>query len=292
MLTSLPELAARIDSALEAALPSGAPLPAVLTNAMHHAVIPGGKRLRPALVCLLTQACGGDLERAVATACAFELVHCQSLILDDLPCMDDDELRRGRPTTHKLFGEANAILAAQALLTLANDLVLADLGHSQATCAILERLSEAAGARGIVSGQVLDLAATNDPSGDHDVEAIHVHKTAVLIRSACVAGTVVAEASPAQRALAADYGQALGLCFQITDDILDMQGTTASLGKTAGKDVQQHKLTYPAVFGIEAAKHKAEDLSEAACAALLHLPANAARQALHDLARKLPTRTH
>ena len=258
-----------VDAALAAAMPSPDEPPQRLHQAMHHAVRAGGKRLRP----ILTLACGEAVAGAQQAQrdcppvmAAIELLHTYTLVHDDLPAMDDDAMRRGQPSCHIAFDEATAILAGDALLTLALGSAAA-CGAEAVLC-----LAEAAGSRGVVGGQQDDLDAERGRLPDADrtllVERIHRRKTAALIRAACELGAIAVGAEPAQRQALAAYGEALGLAFQITDDILDVTATSAELGKTAGKDAASGKLTYVAVHGLDAARERAEACISAALAAL------------------------
>ncbi len=281
----LASAAAHAERALEQWLPPAETAPERLHAAMRYSVFAGGKRLRPALVL------GGALavaENAGATAAcaagmaAVELLHTYTLVHDDLPAMDDDDLRRGRPTCHKAFDEATAILVGDALQTLAFEAV-AELGAEA-----VRVLARAAGSRGVVGGQQDDLDAEGapvdaSPACRARLERIHRGKTAALIRASCELGALAAGAPPAERAALAAYGEAVGLAFQIADDVLDATATSAQLGKTAGKDAAQGKLTYVAVYGLDAARAEAARLEREAVAALV--PFGARARTLIDLAR-------
>jgi farnesyl diphosphate synthase len=244
--------------------------PPSLVDAMRYALLGGGKRLRPALARALCLHYGGSDESAALPAAAVECIHAYSLVHDDLPSMDDDDLRRGRPTCHKVYGEALAILAGDALLTLAFEL-LARTGARAADHARV--LAIAAGHAGMVGGQVLDLAAETALSGETDVGEIHARKTAALFGAAAEMGAIAAGAPGASRALARNYGHALGRCFQATDDILDVTGDAGTLGKTPGKDARGRKSTLVAALGLEGARIEAERLADLARAAAVALPA-------------------
>ena len=255
-----------VEAALRALLPASSAPPAALHAAMHYALFPGGKRLRPMLVLLGCQAAGGDPQRALRAAAALECLHTYSLVHDDLPCMDDDDLRRGRPTCHKAHGEAMALLAGDALLTVAFE------GVADAGAAAVVALARAAGSLGMVGGQVEDLAAEGD-GGRHTLERvqwIHDHKTGALITASLLVGAHAA-AGPAgapMEVLAplARYGDLLGRAFQIADDCLDLTGTAAELGKNPLADVALGKLTWPALVGLERSVLAARDLARAAAA--------------------------
>jgi geranylgeranyl diphosphate synthase type II len=256
-----------VEAALRALLPASAEPPASLHEAMHYALFPGGKRLRPMLVLLGCQAAGGDPQRALRAAAALECLHTYSLVHDDLPCMDDDDLRRGRPTCHKVHGEAMALLAGDALLTVAFE------GAADAGAAAVVELARAAGSLGMVGGQVEDLAAEGDPS-HHTlarVQWIHDHKTGALITASLLVGAHAAFAgTPAGAAPASivaplrRFGDLLGRAFQIADDCLDLTGTAAELGKNPLADVALGKLTWPAMIGLEPSRQAARDLASEA----------------------------
>jgi geranylgeranyl diphosphate synthase type II len=224
----------------------------------------GGKRLRPILVIGGAEAVGGEAERVMAAACALELIHTYSLIHDDLPAMDDDDYRRGRLTNHKVFGEAIAILAGDALLTYAFRLVAENAARVATDAAVVRdviiEVADAAGTRGMVGGQVVDIESEGKAVSAETLEYIHVHKTAALIRASLRVGAMLAGGRPDQLEIIAVAGGELGLAFQIVDDILDVEGTLAELGNTAGSDERKGKATYPAVHGIEASRAQARAL--------------------------------
>ena len=265
------ERARAVDEALGRFLPAESAPPETLHRAMRYSVFAGGKRLRPVLVFAGAEAVGGRPDDVMPTACAVEMIHTYSLIHDDLPAMDNDDFRRGAPTNHKVFGEALAILAGDALLTLAFRL-LADNVPSASNGPrlrdVLVEIADAAGSPGMVGGQVADIECEGKPADAEIVDYIHTHKTAALIRASIRAGAILSGATPAQLDALGVVGGALGLAFQITDDILDVTATTAELGKTAGKDQAQQKATYPAVHGIEASRRRAQVLVAEAHAAL------------------------
>jgi len=236
--------------------------PETLHKAMRYSVFAGGKRLRPVLVIAGAEAVGGTAERVMPTACALEMIHTYSLVHDDLPAMDNDDFRRGVPTNHKVFGEAIAILAGDALLTLAFRLVAdnartADLGAIQA---VVADVAEAAGHAGMVAGQVADLEAEGRQVGADTLDYIHVHKTGALIRTSLRVGAMLCGATAEQVRALSVAGANLGLAFQIVDDILDVVASSEELGKTAGKDQIQQKATFPAIHGIEASRARARSL--------------------------------
>jgi len=265
------ERARAVDQGLDRFLPSETAPPESLHKAMRYSVFAGGKRLRPVLVAAGAEAVGGSLDAVMPAACAVEMIHTYSLIHDDLPAMDNDDFRRGVPTNHKVFGEAIAILAGDALLTLAFRL----LGDSVAAGADAQRLREvfievadAAGSAGMVGGQVADIECEGKPADAALVDYIHTHKTAALIRASIRSGAILAGATAKQLKALGVAGDDLGLAFQIMDDILDITATSEELGKTAGKDQAQQKATYPAVHGIETSRRRAQALIANAHAAL------------------------
>jgi len=243
---------------------------------MRYSVMAGGKRVRPVLCLAACEACGAPPETALVPALALEILHTYTLIHDDLPCMDDDELRRGQPTAHVVFGEANALLAGDALLTLAFDWLSTVTAPAPYPANQLSReLAEAAGSRGVIAGQVEDLAAEGKPHDADLLEFIHRHKTTALIRAAVRMGAICGAA--AARALAAltAYGENVGLAFQIADDILNATAETAILGKPTRTDAAHKKLTYVAMHGLERSRARAQELVQAAVRALSDLPGDA-----------------
>jgi len=261
-----------------------------LAEAMRYSLEAGGKRVRPVLCLLACEAVGGRVSEALPGALALEYVHTYSLIHDDLPAMDDDDLRRGRPTNHKVFGEGHAILAGDALLTEAfGVLASADLDPVRRAEA-LALLAEGAGWRGMAGGQALDLEGEKVASyGLGHLQLIHRLKTGALLRAALEIGAVLGGAAPAERQALRAYGEAIGLAFQIQDDILDATATDADLGKRAGKDAGRGKITYPSLLGLEGAR---KALSEATETALCHLASLPNRNSLAAWARYLSQRAH
>jgi geranylgeranyl diphosphate synthase type II len=265
------ERAGAVDQALDRFLASESSPPESLHKAMRYSVFAGGKRLRPVLVAAGAEAVGGELDAVMPAACAVEMIHTYSLIHDDLPAMDNDDFRRGVPTNHKVFGEAIAILAGDALLTLAFRL-LADSVPVRAEARRLREVfvevADAAGSAGMVGGQVADIECEGKPADAVVVDYIHTHKTAALIRASIRSGAILAGATAHELAALGIAGDNLGLAFQIMDDILDITATSEQLGKTAGKDQAQQKATYPAVHGIEPSRRRAQALVTDAQAAL------------------------
>ncbi len=235
--------------------------PQSLHKAMHYSLFAGGKRLRPALVLASCEAVGGKVEDALNTACAFECIHTYSLIHDDLPAIDNDDLRRGRPTCHKVYGEAAAILAGDALLTAAFE-IIAKTGtedKSRVLRAVLE-LARAAGSTGMIGGQMVDIDSEGKEVSFPVLEYIHIHKTGELMLAAVRCGGILGGATDGElRALGA-YGKAIGLAFQIADDILDVEGSSAEMGKPTGGDEKKGKATYPSIIGLDEAKSRAAEL--------------------------------
>jgi farnesyl diphosphate synthase len=244
--------AERCERALERALPPASDSPQRLHAAMRHATLGGGKRMRPLLVYATGTAFGIDEARLDAPAAAVELIHAYSLVHDDLPAMDDDALRRGRPTVHVAFDEATAILAGDALQTLAFEVLAGADADAMRTVEMLRTLAQASGVAGMVGGQALDLDAVGTRLDIAGLRRMHACKTGALIRAAVRLGAVAGGADSRTLACLDDYADALGLAFQVRDDILDVEGDAAVIGKTAGKDAANDKPTYPAILGLEA----------------------------------------
>lgn len=247
-----------VDDALEKWLPAEDCSPELIHQAMRYSVFAGGKRLRPVLVLAACESIAGTYDRALPAACALELIHTYSLIHDDLPAMDDDDFRRGKPTSHRKFGEAIAILAGDALLTYAFELLaresLTGGVNPGAVAEIIREIAWAAGTQGMVGGQVLDLAAEGKKVDLTGLKQIHRWKTGALLTASVRVGAIIGGANPQQLDLLTGYAQALGLAFQIKDDILDVEGDTAKLGKTVGSDLANDKSTYPSILGLDQAK--------------------------------------
>ena len=279
------ELRAEVDAALDARMPAETEPPAVLHRAMRYSVFAGGKRVRPILCLLAAEAAGGDRRAALAPAMALELLHTYTLIHDDLPSMDNDGLRRGRPTAHRVFGEANAILSGDALLTLAFELLAEGAAPPPYPPGALPlELARAAGSRGVAGGQYEDLAAEAQPDVTAErLESIHRWKTASLIAAAGRMGAIAAAGAPAAVAALGAYGESIGLAFQIADDVLNAVSTPEQLGKAVGSDAKRGKATYVALFGIEASRERARALVAQAIARLDGLPGPT--EPLRELAR-------
>jgi geranylgeranyl diphosphate synthase type II len=261
-----------VDKALEACLPEPQGPTSHLIRAMRYSLFAGGKRLRPILCIAGGESVGGAEEDLLPAACALELIHTYSLIHDDLPVMDDDDLRRGKPTSHKVFGEAAALLAGDGLLTEAfNVMVSAPWTERVPTRDIVKvigLIAKAAGFQGMVGGQAVDLQWEGKPVAFPMVEFIHVHKTGALIEAAVVSGAVLAGAGEAQVQALTAYGQKIGLAFQISDDILDIEGNTETMGKPVGVDEKRGKITYPAALGLDRSKKIRLELVENAIESL------------------------
>lgn len=258
-----------IDVALDQCIPSAETRPVSLHKAMRHSVFAGGKRLRPILTLAAAEACGGTIEKAMPSACAVECLHTYSLIHDDLPCMDDDDMRRGVPTCHIVFGEAIALLAGDALQALAFELTAQTPATSRHTAAsLVSELARTAGSLHLVGGQVADLEGEQKKLPLDDLRFVHEGKTAALLTTSITLGAMSADATPEQLKALHDFGMATGLAFQIIDDILDVTQTSEKLGKSAGKDVASEKSTYPALLGLDASRAEAHRLTTAAHDAL------------------------
>ncbi len=258
-----------VDAALEQFLPPESTRPASLHQAMRYSVFAGGKRIRPILCLETARIFTPDIAAALHPACAIEMIHTYSLIHDDLPALDNDDLRRGKPTCHKKFGEAAAILAGDALLTLAFETISATPVAAAQSVAIVKEVSSAAGTiNGMVGGQVADIEAERQKIQPEMLEYIHRSKTAALIRASVTSGALCAAAPADDVARLRRFGETIGWAFQVTDDILDVEESSAALGKTAGKDIAQQKATYPAIHGLQRSHEIAHDLATRAIAEL------------------------
>lgn len=276
-----------VDGGLRRLLPPTIAKPKKLHQAMRYSVFAGGKRLRPALCLAAAQTCRGSWEAALPLACAVECVHTYSLIHDDLPAMDDDDLRRGKPTNHKVYGEGLAILAGDALLTHAFELAAGCEGwprYDHQT--IVREIAQAAGSRQLIAGQAVDLAGEGKSLSRAELQYIHERKTSALLRCAVRLGGMSANCRPKELAALTDFGSRVGLAFQIVDDILDVTQSTEQLGKTAGKDAAKKKATYPSVVGLEKSRKIARQLTDQAFQALEAFPKRQAT-ALYALAQHL-----
>ena len=259
----------RIESALDRYLPKEKARPATLHRAMRYSLFAGGKRLRPILCLSAAEACGGSIEAALPLACAMECIHTYSLVHDDLPSMDNDDFRRGRPTCHKVFGDGVAVLAGDALLTVAFEIIARATPTRRYTMPILLReVAVAAGSRKLIAGQVADLEAEGKKSNRADLRYIHENKTAAILTTSVRLGAMSANADAKMLSAITRFGRALGLAFQVIDDILDVTQTTEKLGKSAGKDVAAQKATYPAVIGLDKSRAEAKRLTRNAHDAL------------------------
>lgn len=282
------DLAARCESLLDLWVPPDAP--AGLGDAMRYAVLDGGKRLRPLLVWAACEAVRGQMAAADRAAVAIELIHAYSLVHDDMPCMDNDVLRRGKPTVHVAFGEAQAMLAGDAMQALAFDVLTPDEGIAPALQAKLCRLlARASGHSGMAGGQAIDLAAVGQTLDEHRLRDMHRRKTGLLLQASVMMGAACGQPSTAATAALQRYGDALGLAFQVVDDILDVTQDSTKLGKTAGKDQEANKPTYVSVLGLEASKRYAARLRDEALAAIDSAP-ELCGQRLRDLAFKVVSR--
>lgn len=273
-----------IQEALLKCLPHASTYPSVIHEAMQYSLFAGGKRLRPLLVLAAGEAVGSEVQPLIPAACAVELVHTYSLIHDDLPCMDNDDFRRGRPTCHKVYGEAIALLAGDALLTQAF-LVITTTPKSvpvERTVLAVAELAAAAGSRGMIGGQVVDLLSEGKQVDITTIDYIHKHKTGSMIKASLRIGAIIGGGSEEQVALLTKYGEKVGLAFQIKDDILDVEGLFQKTGKKSGMDVARGKATYPGCLGLNESREKAEELCREAGAIARQLGRGA--QPLNDIA--------
>ena len=258
-----------IDRALDSFLPKASAKPATIHKAMRYSLFAGGKRLRPILCLAAAEACGGLTKSALPLACTLECIHTYSLIHDDLPSMDNDDFRRGRPTCHKVFGDGIAVLAGDALLTIAFEIAAQAEGWPRYDLrAVLREIAVAAGSRKLIAGQVADLEGEGKAINPGQLRYIHENKTAALLTTSVRLGAMSANVTPTQLAAMSMFGRALGLAFQVIDDILDVTQTSEKLGKSAGKDAAAHKATYPSVLGLARSRAEAARLTRQAHAAL------------------------
>ena len=265
----LRDTAKRVDRALDGFLPKEKVAPQTIHKAMRYSIFAGGKRLRPILCLAAAEACGGESHKAMPAACAVEVLHTYSLVHDDLPCMDDDDLRRGRPTCHKVFGDGMAVLCGDALLTEAFLILAQTPGTPRYKAdAFIKELALTSGSRHLIGGQVMDLEGEGKSLTKAQLILIHKAKTAALLTTSLRLGAMAVNATPAKLEALTTFGQCLGLAFQIIDDILDVTQSTEVLGKTAGKDANVAKATYPAIVGLEKSRKEAAALTKKAMAAL------------------------
>src|SRR5438094_6682688 len=280
-----------IDRALDRYLPKPKTKPTTLHRAMRYSLFAGGKRLRPILCLAAAEACGGKISNALPLACALECIHTYSLVHDDLPSMDNDDFRRGRPTCHKVFGEGIAVLAGDALLTIAFEIVShAKPSRRYDMSTLLREVAVAAGSRKLIAGQVADLEAEGKRTECEELRYIHENKTAAILTASVCLGAMSANAPSKELAAMTKFGRALGLAFQVIDDILDVTQTSEKLGKSAGKDVAAQKATYPATIGLEKSRAEAKRLTKQAHDALSIFGKKA--DALHALANYLLEREY
>ncbi len=273
----------RVDQALDQCVPPESAAPASIHRAMRYSLFAGGKRIRPLLCMAAAEALSDSPDGIEVPACTLELIHTYSLIHDDLPALDNDDLRRGRPTCHKVFGDAMAILAGDALLTLAFEVLSRLPANAERRVSLIMELATAAGTvGGMIGGQVADLEGEGQPAGQRLLEEIHRAKTGALLRASLRMGAIYAGADERQIGALSSYGEHVGLAFQIVDDVLDVEQPSEKLGKTAGKDARQQKITFPAVYGLDRSRRMAEQEREAAHEALQPFGGRADR--LRDLA--------
>lgn len=280
-----------VDAELKRQLPRENVRPATIHKAMRYSIFAGGKRLRPILCLAAAEACEGEIEHALAPACAVEIMHTYSLVHDDLPCMDDDDLRRGRPTSHKVFGEGVAVLCGDALLTEAFTIIAQTPATKRYTAReYVSELAITGGSRKLIGGQILDLEGEGKSLTKKQLIQIHEAKTAALLTSSLKLGAMTANVTPKKLESIETFGYNLGLAFQVIDDILDVTQTTEQLGKTAGKDEAVDKSTYPAVIGLEKSKEEAARLTKKALDSLKPFGKNSAR--LEEIARYMLDREY
>ncbi len=276
------QFASMADQAMDRHINEQDGIPETLKNAMLYSIHAGGKRLRPVMVMLACQACNGKIDQALPAASAIEMIHTYSLIHDDLPAMDNDDFRRGKPTNHKVYGEAQAILAGDGLLTFAFTVLTRYINDGILASKLVAALAYGAGAAGMVGGQSADILGEQEPDDLKKLEYIHTNKTARLFEAAMKMGALCANASQEVVDTLANFGLTLGLAFQVVDDLLDVTSTAEKMGKQVGKDAQAGKMTYPALIGIEQSKAKARQLYEQALNYLDHPGINS--QQLRQLA--------
>lgn len=254
-----------VNSELELRVPQNSIPPDPIHRAIRYSLFAGGKRLRPILCLASCESLNSNPEIVLPIAAAIEMIHTYSLVHDDLPCMDNDDFRRGQPTNHKVFGEAIAVLTGDALLTMAFEVLSASHYQPAIRSRLVNMLAKAAGTYGMIGGQVLDMVSSNTMLTQQQLENLHSMKTAALIRFSCMASPVALESGSEVEEAFGGYGNFIGLAFQIVDDILDIEGTTETLGKTAGKDRKNQKVTYPSLIGIEKSRELAKNFVDRAC---------------------------
>ena len=280
-----------VDAALDRFLPSETTFPARVHEGMRYSIFAGGKRLRPVLALAAAEACQGEEKNALPSACAVEIMHTYSLVHDDLPCMDDDDLRRGRPTSHKVYGEGLAVLIGDALLTETFHILAETIPTERYPLkSLIQEFALCGGSQKLIGGQVLDLEGEGRTPSLDELIKIHENKTAALLTTSLRLGAMSANASVEQLAALTDFGYHLGLAFQVIDDILDVTQSTEMLGKTAGKDAGAEKSTYPAVLGLEKSRQEADRLTKKALAALE--PLRPHHQRLEEIAHYLLDRDY
>jgi len=294
ILSYLADRKSAVDRALDRLLPPEDTYPRELNQAMRYSVFAGGKRLRPILALAAGEALGGDPDRIMVLACALEMIHTYSLIHDDLPAMDNDNLRRGRPSCHREFGEAVAILAGNGLMNLAYQILAEEGAKSHDPRRMLEAISQLSRAvdtrQGVIAGQVVDLVTEGKSFTEKELRFIHSCKTGALIRASVVCAAIISAADPSAVKRLDRFGMKAGLAFQIVDDILDITGDSRELGKTAGKDREEQKATYPALFGLEESRRRVEVLVREAEKELEFLGEHGLR--LKELARFISVRRY
>jgi geranylgeranyl diphosphate synthase type II len=259
------DFARMVNAELELLVPPETIPPDPIHRAIRYSLFAGGKRLRPILCLASCESLNNNPEIVLPIAAAIEMVHTYSLVHDDLPCMDNDDFRRGKPTNHKVFGEAIAVLTGDSLLTMAMEVLSSSHYQPTIRSRLIKMLTKAAGTYGMIGGQVLDMVSSNTILTEQQLENLHSMKTAALIRFSCMAAPVALESGAEVEDAFGEYGNLIGLAFQIVDDILDIEGTTETLGKTAGKDRKHQKVTYPSLIGIEKSRKLAEDFVDRAC---------------------------
>ena len=294
ILSYLADRKSAVDRALDRLLPPEDTYPRELNQAMRYSVFAGGKRLRPILALAAGEALGGDPDRIMVLACALEMIHTYSLIHDDLPAMDNDNLRRGRPSCHREFGEAVAILAGNGLMNLAYQILAEEGAKLHDPRRMLEAISQLSRAvdrrQGVIAGQVVDLVTEGKSFTEKELRFIHSCKTGALIRASVVCAAIISAADPSAVKRLDRFGMKAGLAFQIVDDILDITGDSRELGKTAGKDREEQKATYPALFGLEESRRRVEVLVREAEKELEFLGEHGLR--LKELARFISVRRY